>query len=273
MDCKGKADACYRAGEYKQAYDLYQQALGDGQSAAVYLNSALCLFHLNRWQDCVGQCELALKLEEGYVKARYRRALALEQLGQYTAAIQDFRLVQSAFPGAADGLRRCIHRNNDSARLTETYNRVQGRLLAGDLTSLPELTKALISLHGINTKQATNQVLETITVLDGTQSFNPTVEMLQALTSSGVEWSDAEDSLIHAFCAAARRSSQESVSIPFLCRVYSKENTEQVASVVSTLCFLLHSPSLQSIALQGLIMVTNRSHLPTQTIYQVLGIS
>ncbi|CAD7948040.1 unnamed protein product [Amoebophrya sp. A120] len=61
-----------------------RQSLGQ-----MYNNRALCFFKQEQWQKTVDDCTSCLKLLDQYPKALYRRALALEQLQNYSRALSD----------------------------------------------------------------------------------------------------------------------------------------------------------------------------------------
>ncbi|XP_047161567.1 LOW QUALITY PROTEIN: peptidyl-prolyl cis-trans isomerase FKBP42, partial [Vigna umbellata] len=55
-----------------------------------HLNMAACLIKLNRYEEAIGQCSIALGEDENNVKALFRRGKARAALGQTDAAREDF---------------------------------------------------------------------------------------------------------------------------------------------------------------------------------------
>lgn len=271
MDSKAQGDLCYRSGEYQQACELYQRAIKEIPSAALYLNLALCCFQLQKFDDCVEACGLALALDQTYAKARYRRALALEQLGRLSEAIEDFRIVKEScsLREAADGLHRCMSQLKDSAALSITCQQLTQRIKAEDLTALPELAKALVALQAADSKKATRAALDILLDLHEGKAFAPTAEMLNALTKSGAIWQGAEDTQIFALCRTAQFPSQSSTTVPVLCYLFDNNSKAQEKAVITVLSTLLASQH-QLTALRGFHTVLVRSHTPGPTLHSLL---
>jgi tetratricopeptide (TPR) repeat protein len=93
---KAEGNAHYSRGELAAAADCYQRALSSGGSslsgserATLHKNLAAVAVKQSQWRSAVEHCEAALSHCPTDVKALYRRALALEQLGQISAAAKD----------------------------------------------------------------------------------------------------------------------------------------------------------------------------------------
>lgn len=271
MGSKEQGDLCYRSGQFQQACKLYQSALEEGPSAALYLNIALCLFHLEQFEKCVETCGLALARDKTYIKARYRRALALERLGCFQEAVEDFRVVKAscALKEVAEGLHRCTSLLRNSAALTQVCHDLATKLAAENFTVVPELAKTLTTLHALDSKTATQAALQVLVNLDELKAFYHVADMLDSLTKSGVEWRGAEDVEISALCRTAQRPSQASVSIPLLCCLYDKASMVQENLIVTALCSLLSS-QYQLPALRGLLTVLSHSQLPVPCLHSLL---
>lgn len=271
MDGKEQGNLCYRSGQFQQACELYRRALEEAPSAALYLNLALCLFHLEQFEDCVKTCEFALAIDKEYMKARYRRALALERLGRFLEAAEDFRIVKASctLTEATEGLHRCLALLRNSATLTQTCHTLTAKLAAEDFTAVLELAKTLTALHALDSKTATQTTLQVLVSLDGRKAFEHTAHMLDLLTKSGVEWQGAEDREISALCRAAQRPSQALVSIPLLCCLYDKASITQENAVTTVLCNLLSS-QYQLPAIRGIHTVLSHSQLPAPCLHSLL---
>lgn len=59
------------------------------------MNLAMALFQMGKYRACITECNEALVAEPGSVKALYRRAAALEALGELEDAIADLKACQS----------------------------------------------------------------------------------------------------------------------------------------------------------------------------------
>jgi tetratricopeptide (TPR) repeat protein len=91
---KAQGNEHYTRGDIASALGCYQQALSTpglsaSESATLHKNLAACHLKLSQWEQAKRHCDAALEVSAVDVKALYRRALALEQLGQISAACKD----------------------------------------------------------------------------------------------------------------------------------------------------------------------------------------
>ncbi len=118
-----RAEAIKQQGNEQFALKRYTEAIAKYQKAielcplchhieqsAYYANIAACYYKLEKWQDCVDFSTKAVQLNSTYSKARYRRALANEQIGSWQSLQQsqeDFEQLKEAGLAEADaGLAR-----------------------------------------------------------------------------------------------------------------------------------------------------------------------
>lgn len=77
-----------RAGDYDDAIQQYTLAVGLSPSDARGLtNRAAALMRVRRWRDAACDCDWALQVAPGNIKALLRKAEALRQLGQVADAL------------------------------------------------------------------------------------------------------------------------------------------------------------------------------------------
>lgn len=73
----------YKKGEFFEAIELYDRAIAISPKNATYrFNKAVALSGVKRFLEAVKECEEAIKLDSGYVKAHHRLGLLLIRLGQ-----------------------------------------------------------------------------------------------------------------------------------------------------------------------------------------------
>ena len=78
--------------------------------ATILINCAECYRQLGEYESVIKQCDQALKLKQGSVKAHLRRGLACEKLEKLERAKADFKIVIELDPTnhiASAGLIRC----------------------------------------------------------------------------------------------------------------------------------------------------------------------
>ncbi|XP_050091006.1 RNA polymerase II-associated protein 3-like [Anopheles aquasalis] len=83
-----------KLGNYLSAIDLYTQAIETYSAcASYYTNRALCYMNIERYDDCLEDCNAAIAKDPNCIKAYYRRMQAYERLGENTKAIAECRKI------------------------------------------------------------------------------------------------------------------------------------------------------------------------------------
>ncbi|KAK9764851.1 hypothetical protein K7432_007320 [Basidiobolus ranarum] len=104
---KATGNQLFATGEYENAIEKYNQALGicpeerPTLRALFYGNIAASYMKLERWDDAVHACDSALELDSTYIKALVRRAQANEKIGKYLAlssALEDYKKLNDLAP-------------------------------------------------------------------------------------------------------------------------------------------------------------------------------
>ncbi|KND02792.1 uncharacterized protein SPPG_01873 [Spizellomyces punctatus DAOM BR117] len=83
----------YGEKKYKEAIDLYTQAIILQPDAVFYSNRAACYANLNDYDKVVEDCTEALKLDPNYIKALNRRAQAYENEDRWVDALNDYTVM------------------------------------------------------------------------------------------------------------------------------------------------------------------------------------
>uniref|UniRef100_A0A673J8J4 Sperm associated antigen 1b n=1 Tax=Sinocyclocheilus rhinocerous TaxID=307959 RepID=A0A673J8J4_9TELE len=78
---KDQGNEAFRSGDYEEAVAYYSRSLSLASSAAVFNNRAQAHIRLQCWSAALNDCDAALQLEPGNVKALLRRATAHKHLG------------------------------------------------------------------------------------------------------------------------------------------------------------------------------------------------
>lgn len=99
---KQQADDAFRAESAEEAISLYTQALDDNPPSPVacplYANRAAALKKVGKHEEAVKDLNMAIELDNEYVKAYIRRAQCNAQLGRYSDAIRDYEWVLQKDP-------------------------------------------------------------------------------------------------------------------------------------------------------------------------------
>ncbi|KAJ3503661.1 hypothetical protein NMY22_g18171 [Coprinellus aureogranulatus] len=84
---------------YSEAYRLYSEAIEKNPNNAVYFaNRAAMLLALKRYLDAMSDCEKAVEIDQGYVKAWYRLAIAAQALDHWPKCISSYRKALDCLP-------------------------------------------------------------------------------------------------------------------------------------------------------------------------------
>ncbi|XP_002978744.2 mitochondrial import receptor subunit TOM34 [Selaginella moellendorffii] len=97
----------FKCGNYCAAIKYYNKSLSlDPDVAATYANRALCHLKMRDWNAAKSDCTEAIKVDCGYAKAFYRRALAFEGLGDLRGALKDLQVAIKVLPDDAELLEK-----------------------------------------------------------------------------------------------------------------------------------------------------------------------
>ena len=81
MKKKEEGNVAFKSGSYQEAYDIYSDALqidpyNKATNAKLYCNRGLAAQKLGKLKESIDDCTQAIELDENYVKAYQRRAIA-----------------------------------------------------------------------------------------------------------------------------------------------------------------------------------------------------
>lgn len=96
-ELKALGNTRYKAGDYFEAIRFYSRAIchcplnerHNHSRAVFHSNRAACHLALERNEQCVSDCSIAIELDPRYVRALMRRAKAYEKLDRLEDAVQD----------------------------------------------------------------------------------------------------------------------------------------------------------------------------------------
>merc|ERR1712111_231688 len=85
---KEEGNAAFKSSQWSKAHELYTQALQIDPC-----NKATVAAKLKKFTESVNDCDEALKLDEGYLKALVRRGRSYMEMEKYEEAVRDFEQV------------------------------------------------------------------------------------------------------------------------------------------------------------------------------------
>lgn len=110
---KEEGNTLFKSGKYKDAIEMYSQALdvdplNKGTNSKILQNRALCYTRTKSYKAAIADCTKALELDPSYTKARRTKAKALGESGNWDEAVRELKAIQEsnpAEPGIAKEIR------------------------------------------------------------------------------------------------------------------------------------------------------------------------
>ena len=79
----------YKGQDYSKALNYYTKAIDiDRHDPSYFTNRALCYYNLNRYQDCIKDCDAALKINNNLPKAWKKKSQACIHLLRFEEAVE-----------------------------------------------------------------------------------------------------------------------------------------------------------------------------------------
>ncbi|XP_038199460.1 sperm-associated antigen 1 isoform X1 [Arvicola amphibius] len=119
-----KGNEAFHAGDYEEAVMYYTRSLSALPTVSAYNNRAQAEIKLQRWGSALHNCEKALELEPGNVKALLRRATTYKHQNKLQEAREDLQRVL------------CVEPHNDVAK--KTLAEVESELKKAEPASEPQ---------------------------------------------------------------------------------------------------------------------------------------
>ncbi|KAM4588620.1 mitochondrial import receptor subunit TOM34 [Odontesthes bonariensis] len=96
---KEEGNALVKKGEHKKAVEKYSQSLKHNPTeVTTYTNRALCYLSVKQYRDAVRDCDEALMMDGGNIKALYRRAQAHKELKDIKTCVDDLNRLLNVEP-------------------------------------------------------------------------------------------------------------------------------------------------------------------------------
>lgn len=132
---KAAGNKAYGSKDYNNAIDLYGKAILCKPDPVYYSNRAACYNVMSEWQKVVEDTTAALAMDNEYVKALNRRAIAYEHLEQFSEALLDFTA-----SCIMDGFSNEVSRNSLERLLKKVAERKGKAILEAKGKKLPSPT-------------------------------------------------------------------------------------------------------------------------------------
>uniref|UniRef100_A0A3P9I0M5 Translocase of outer mitochondrial membrane 34 n=1 Tax=Oryzias latipes TaxID=8090 RepID=A0A3P9I0M5_ORYLA len=103
---KEEGNALVKKGDYRKAIDKYTQSLQHNPTeVTTYTNRALCYLSVKQFQEAISDCDKALMIDSGNIKALYRRAQAHKELKNIKAFVEDLQSLLKVEPNNTAALK------------------------------------------------------------------------------------------------------------------------------------------------------------------------
>ncbi|XP_062068866.1 sperm-associated antigen 1-like [Lepus europaeus] len=127
---KEEGNRCVKDKNYTDALRKYSKCLKiNNKECAIYTNRALCYLKLCQFEEAKRDCDQALQMDAGNVKACYRRALAHKGLKNYQKSLTDLNKVLLLDPNIVEAkmeleeVTRFLNTKDDAASLNKVKER------------------------------------------------------------------------------------------------------------------------------------------------------
>ena len=84
---KEQGNQAYKAQDYSRAAALYTKAIDVQEDSSFYSNRAICYFNLNRFEDCIRDCNNALRMNPQLSKAYKKKYQACLNVLKFDEAV------------------------------------------------------------------------------------------------------------------------------------------------------------------------------------------
>uniref|UniRef100_A0A452F694 Sperm-associated antigen 1 n=1 Tax=Capra hircus TaxID=9925 RepID=A0A452F694_CAPHI len=120
---KEEGNQCVKDKNYKDALSKYSECLKiNNKECAIYTNRALCYLKLGQFEEAKQDCDQALQMDHGNVKACYRRALAHKGLKNYQKSLNDLNKVLLLDPSIVE-ITRILNIKDNTASFNKEKER------------------------------------------------------------------------------------------------------------------------------------------------------
>lgn len=114
---KDLGNASFKNAQYLSAISFYTKAIEQKPTAVLYGNRAFCHIKLENFGSAIVDADAALKLNQKYLKAYYRRGSAFLSLGKYKKALACFKQVLLIKPKSKDAKKKRHKRARNLSKL------------------------------------------------------------------------------------------------------------------------------------------------------------
>lgn len=142
-----RGNLLYKEGKFEEAIAVYSEGLASSEAvekASLFFNRAMAHFAIGKFENSIMDCTEALNLNPSYSKALYRRILALEQVGKFSEAIEDFRTLETTDPVTY------AERKDDLRRIEIKANKKLEADKAEMMDSLKSLGNSILGNFGLS---------------------------------------------------------------------------------------------------------------------------
>ncbi|GAB2278050.1 hypothetical protein Dimus_012748 [Dionaea muscipula] len=96
---RNRGNDLVKSNRLTEACAAYDEGLAlDPLNAVLHCNRAACTYMLKKWDQCVEDCNNALRSLPNYSKALWRRAFSYLKLEKWAQAIEDFQVLKKQWP-------------------------------------------------------------------------------------------------------------------------------------------------------------------------------
>lgn len=148
---RSQGNEFFKSRNFADACTAYSEGLKyDPSNSVLYCNRAACHSKLGRWERSLEDCNEALRIQPGYIKALLRRAASYAKLERWIEAVRDYEVLRRELPADTEVAEAFSHA--EAALKASRGDEASKMKFGGEvekITSLKQLQEA-IALTGIS---------------------------------------------------------------------------------------------------------------------------
>ncbi|XP_021899003.1 RNA polymerase II-associated protein 3 [Carica papaya] len=142
----------FKQKKFNEAIDCYSRSIALSPTAVAYANRAMAYLKIRRFEEAEDDCTEALNLDDRYVKAYSRRAVARKELGKLKASMEDSEFAMRLEPNNQELKKQ--HADVKSLYEKDILKKASGAMRSpaqgAQKTRIPEATVSQNGAHSIS---------------------------------------------------------------------------------------------------------------------------
>lgn len=146
---KDQGNQAYKAQDYSKAINYYTRAIQIQEDPSFYSNRAICYFNLHRYEECIRDCDRAIRINPQFAKVYKKKFQACINMLKFEEAVDAAK--------AYAGIEKSLTANNELQEVESLKSNYERYVIAERDNELPE---ALSCINHLVSKIPHNKTLK-----------------------------------------------------------------------------------------------------------------